>query len=193
MKICNRTGLACLLIVALLGIAPFTNAFAHSLNALTQLRMISGTTLNGHTTGNHKIDAYLVSSGRRHRVDPLLMYALVRHESGFRTRARSHKGARGLAQLMPATARSLGVKNIHDPKQNVEGGTKLMRRLLTKFKGNVALALAGYNAGPGAVKKYGSRVPPYRETQNYVRSIGSQYAKMRPGALPRAAAKGRRK
>jgi soluble lytic murein transglycosylase-like protein len=183
MKIWNRTSVLWLLAVFLLGLAPFTTSLAHSLRTLSGLRMVRGTTLNGHTTGNSRIDSYLVSSGRRHRVDPLLMYALVRHESGFRTRARSHKGARGLAQLMPSTARVLGVKNIHDPKQNIEGGTKLMRRLLTTFKGNVSLALAGYNAGPGAVKKYGKQVPPYRETQNYVRSIGSQYAKMRPGAL----------
>jgi soluble lytic murein transglycosylase-like protein len=186
MKIWIRTFFFSLLLVSLLGVAPFTVSFAHSLSSLTRLRMVGGTSLNGHTTGNSRFDSYLVASSRRHRVDPLLMYALVRHESGFRTRARSHKGARGLAQLMPATARTLGVKNIHDPKQNIEGGTKLMRRLLTNFKGNVSLALAGYNAGPGAVKKYGNRVPPYRETQNYVRSIGSQYARLRPGALPRA-------
>ena len=186
MKTWKRTSLLCLLAVSLLGVTPFTSSFAHSLSALTRMQMVSGTSLNGRTTGNYKIDSYLVSSGRRHRIDPLLMYALVQHESGFRILACSHKGARGLAQLMPATARTLGVKNIHDPKQNIEGGTKLMRRLLTTFKGNVALALAGYNAGPGAVRKYGKQVPPYRETQNYVRSIGSQYVKLRPGALPRS-------
>ena len=185
MKTWTRTSLLCLFALCLLGIAPFTSSFARSLGALANLRMVSGVTLNGHTTGNSRIDSYLVASGRRYRVDPLLMYALVRHESGFRTQARSHKGARGLAQLMPATARSLGVKNIHDPKQNIDGGTKLMRRLLTSFKGSVSLALAGYNAGPGAVRKYGKNVPPFRETQNYVRSIGSHYVRLRAEALPK--------
>jgi soluble lytic murein transglycosylase-like protein len=87
----------------------------------------------------------------------------------------SNKGARGLMQLMPGTAVRFGVTSIWDPKQNIEGGTRYMRFLLDKFDGNVQLALAGYNAGEGAVMKYGFRIPPYSETQEYVRRISRRY------------------
>jgi soluble lytic murein transglycosylase-like protein len=131
--------------------------------------------LGGFTTGNATVDSYIVDSGRRNSVDPLLLYAIMHQESTFKPRAMSYKGARGLMQLMPGTALRFGVSNIWDPKQNIEGGTRYMRFLLDLFDGDVKLALAGYNAGEGAVMKYGYRVPPYNETQEYVRRISRRY------------------
>jgi soluble lytic murein transglycosylase-like protein len=108
----------------------------------------------------------------------------MHQESGFKTRARSYKGASGLMQLMPATARRFGVTDIYDPKQNIEAGVKYMRWLLDTFNGDVVLALAGYNAGEGAVMKYGWQVPPYSETREYVRRIAARYNSVsNPGAL----------
>ncbi len=108
------------------------------------------------------------AAARRHGVPEDLFLRLVQQESGFKTTARSHKGALGLAQLMPATARTLGV-NPHDPYENLDGGAKYLAQQYRTFK-SWRLALAAYNAGPGAVKKYGG-VPPYKETKNYVRKI----------------------
>jgi cell wall-associated NlpC family hydrolase len=108
-------------------------------------------------------------AGQRHGVDPTLLAAVARQESGFNPRAQSHAGAQGLMQLMPATARGLGVSNPFDPAQAVDGAARLLRDLTSRF-GRVDLALAAYNAGPGAVLRYDG-VPPYPETQNYVRSV----------------------
>jgi hypothetical protein len=135
--------------------------------------------LSGFTTGDPNIDSYILDSGRRNSVDPLLLYAIMHQESTFKPRAMSYKGARGLMQLMPGTALRFGVTSIWDPKQNIEGGTRYMRFLLDKFEGDINLALAGYNAGEGAVMKYGYRVPPYNETQEYVRRISRRYALIR--------------
>src|SRR6185436_7354127 len=109
----------------------------------------------------------------------------MHQESTFKPGAMSNKGARGLMQLMPGTAVRFGVTSIWDPKQNIEGGTRYMRFLLDKFNGDVQLALAGYNAGEGAVMKYGYRIPPYNETQEYVRRIGSRYASISDGSFAR--------
>ena len=99
----------------------------------------------------------------------------MHQESSFKLKATSYKGASGLMQLMPATARRFGVTEIYNPRQNIEAGVKYMRWLLDTFNQDVVLALAGYNAGEGAVMKYGWRVPPYRETQEYVRRITARY------------------
>jgi soluble lytic murein transglycosylase-like protein len=107
-------------------------------------------------------------AARRHRVPEALFLRLVQQESGWRADAVSHKGAIGLAQLMPQTARLLGV-NPHDPRQNLEGGARYLAEQYRTF-GSWRLALAAYNAGPGAVQKYGG-VPPFKETRNYVRVI----------------------
>jgi hypothetical protein len=141
--------------------------------------------LGGFTTGNSDVDTFIVESGKRNSVDPLLLYSIMHQESSFKTRAMSYKGARGLMQLMPPTAARFGVANIWDPRQNIEGGARYMRFLLDLFEGDVRLALAGYNAGEGAVIKYGYRVPPYSETQEYVRRIGNRYSLIRD---PQAAA-----
>jgi Transglycosylase SLT domain len=143
------------------------------------LGMAASRSLDGFTTGDARIDSYIVESSVRNGVDPVLIYATMHQESSFKPRALSHKGASGLMQLMPGTARRFGVTNIFDPRQNIEGGVRYMRFLLDSFGGDVSLALAGYNAGEGAVMKYGRQIPPYRETQEYVRRITRRYALMR--------------
>lgn len=107
----------------------------------------------------------------KHNVPVELICGVILQESGGNHRARSHAGAKGLMQLMPATARRFGVKNAYDPKQNIEGGTKYLRWLLDRFNGDIELVLAGYNAGEGNVEKYGNKIPPFRETQNYVPAV----------------------
>ena len=111
---------------------------------------------------------------RKHGVDPRLITAVIQVESDFRVRARSHKGAQGLMQLMPATAQELGVEDVWDPAQNIEGGTRYLKQMLDRF-GNLELAVASYNAGPTAVARYG-RVPPYEETTRYVEKVLSLYS-----------------
>lgn len=113
-------------------------------------------------------------AGRRHKVDPRLIAAVARRESRFRTRAVSPVGARGLMQLMPRTARALGVKDPFNPRQNIFGGTKYLNMLLKQYNGDLELSLAAYNAGPGAVKRYRG-IPPYRETRAYVAAIRRDY------------------
>ena len=149
--------------------------------ASPKLAMGSSSHLKGFTTGNSAHDSFIVESSRRYNIDPLLIYSQMHQESSFKIRATSHKGASGLMQLMPATARRFGVTSIYDPKQNIDAGVRYMRWLLDTFKGDVVLALAGYNAGEGAVMKYGWNVPPYRETQEYVRRITSRYNSISDG------------
>ena len=114
------------------------------------------------------------SSARRHGVSPSLVAAVVKAESGFNPMAQSRAGAKGLMQLMDDTARSLGVSRVFDPAQNIEGGVRFLASLLTRFGGDPNLALAAYNAGAGAVEKYGG-IPPYRETRDYVSRVLSYW------------------
>lgn len=127
------------------------------------------------TTGNKELDDLIQNAARKHQVDPRLVLEVIRQESGFRLRAVSHKGASGYMQLMPATAARFGVTRIFDPAQNIDGGTRYLRFLLDLFKGNVELALAGYNAGENAVIRNNYQIPRYRETREYVRSITARY------------------
>jgi soluble lytic murein transglycosylase-like protein len=131
--------------------------------------------LRGYTTGSSQVDGYLIDSGTKNGVDPLLLYSVMHQESSFKQHAVSPKGARGLMQLMPGTAIRFGVTNIFDPRQNIEGGARYLRFLHDRFNGDLSLILAGYNAGEGAVEKYGWRIPPYAETQEYVRRISRRY------------------
>ena len=131
----------------------------------------------GWTTGSARLDELIRHNGARHGVDPYLIFCVIEQESHFNPRAVSPVGARGLMQLMPATARRFGVRSVHDPAQNVAGGTRYLKELLGMFGGRLDLVLAGYNAGEGAVMKYGGRVPPYRETRNYVKRVGARYGR----------------
>lgn len=120
-----------------------------------------------------KLRAMANQAAQRNNVPPKLFEALVEQESRFDPLAKSRVGATGLTQLMPGTAAELGVTDPLDPEQNLNGGAKYLSQMLSQFKGNERLALAAYNAGPGAVRKFGD-VPPYRETQNYVEKIISK-------------------
>jgi soluble lytic murein transglycosylase-like protein len=142
--------------------------------------------LSGHhiSSGNAAIDSVVQEAATQNGLDPCLILSIMRAESSFNRSAISVKGAMGLMQLMPATASRFGVKNIFDPRENVLGGSRYLRWLLDRFSGDVRLALAGYNAGEGAVEFYGYRVPPFLETQNYVRVIYSRYSGIHLGSLP---------
>ena len=123
---------------------------------------------------NDLIDKYADQNG----LDADFVKAVINQESGFNPNATSKCGAMGLMQLMPATAQGLGVTNAYDAEQNIMGGTKYLKGLMDRFDNNKSLALAAYNAGPNAVKKYGG-IPPYQETQNYVKNVLSRYDKMK--------------
>jgi soluble lytic murein transglycosylase-like protein len=132
--------------------------------------------------------AQITAAAKKYGIDPALLAGLVKQESGFNPNAGSPAGARGLTQLMPSTAAGLGVTNVLDPAQSLDGGAKYLRAQLDAFGGDVTRALAAYNAGPGAVKRYGG-VPPYAETQAYVQKVlgyanAYRSAHPSPGAAP---------
>jgi soluble lytic murein transglycosylase-like protein len=128
------------------------------------------------SSGNQDIDRLIFDTAEREGVDPRFVHAVIWQESRYHTEAESHAGAVGLMQLMPATAERFGCHDRNDPAQNIEAGTKYLSWLLKRFSGNVELALAGYNAGEGSVDKYNG-IPPYTETQNYVKIISKRYGK----------------
>ncbi len=119
-------------------------------------------------------DDLIVEHAKAQNLRADLVRAVVQVESGYNPRAVSPKGAMGLMQLMPTTARQLGVRAPFDPEENIRGGTTYLRQLLERFDGSEELALAAYNAGPLAVDRYGNQVPPYRETRDYVRKVRTQ-------------------
>ncbi len=148
----------------------------------------------GWTTGNPRLDALIRQNGMKYGVDPYLIFCVMEQESHFNARALSPKGARGLMQLMPGTAARFGVRRASDPAQNIAGGTRYLKQLIAQFDGRIDLVLASYNAGEGAVLKFGGRVPPYRETRDYVKKISYRYRRNKStvfskGELTNAAAR----
>ena len=141
----------------------------------------------GWSTGRPRIDALIRQNGARYGVDPYLIFCVMEQESHFNVRAVSPMGARGLMQLMPGTAARFGVRHSFDPGQNIAGGTRYLKQLMAKFNGRIDLVLASYNAGEGAVVRFGHRVPPYRETRNYVKRISFRYRQVKSPSPTRTA------
>jgi soluble lytic murein transglycosylase-like protein len=158
-------------------LAPAAAANEHSFNIPADIP----------TSGDPALDRIIFEVGEKQGVDPRFIHAVIWQESKYKVDARSHAGAQGLMQLIPATAKRFGCEHPEDPKENVTAGTKYLGWLLKRFSGNVELALAAYNAGEGAVDKYDG-VPPYNETQNYVKIISQRYGKTYHPVLPPAQA-----
>ena len=178
--------LAALASVALVSLAPAAGAEIFTLVQpdgsllITDQPLLPPATPGVGLVIEHPIDAI----ARRHGMDPLLVRAVIRVESNFDPKAVSPKGAAGLMQLMPETAMRYGVENRFDPAQNVDGGVRYLRDLMAMFDNNLSLALAAYNAGEGAVIKYGRRIPPYPESQQYVVRVRSFYDDLRRASSP---------
>lgn len=128
-------------------------------------------TINNYRENKRKYEELILETAKKHEVPFWLVSAVIHAESLYNPTAVSSAGAVGLMQLMPGTARRYGVGDRQNPNQNVDGGVRYLKDLLILFKGDVTLAVAAYNAGENAVKKYGNRIPPYRETQHYVRKV----------------------
>jgi soluble lytic murein transglycosylase-like protein len=137
---------------------------------------------HGWSSGSGLIDQLIRTNASRFGIDPYLVFLVIEQESHFRPRIVSPKGAQGLMQLMPGTARRFGVSRPFDAGDNIRGGTQYLKELLSMFNGRVDLALASYNAGEGRVLDYGNRVPPFKETREYVRRISSRYNGPKPKA-----------
>jgi soluble lytic murein transglycosylase-like protein len=132
-------------------------------------------TYSGYPTASDRYAPLVKKVAREHSLDQALLQAMIAAESGFDPRAVSRKGAIGLMQLMPETARRYGVRNLYDPAENIQGGAKYLRDLMRKFNNDLSLTLAAYNAGEDAIIQYGNRIPPYRETLQYVPRVLTLY------------------
>ena len=161
----------------------FSRALAPSASASTEFHIPADIP----TSGDAELDRIIFKAGEKQGVDPRLLHAVIWQESRYKTQALSHAGAQGLMQLIPDTAKRFGCDDPNNPEKNIAAGAKYLSWLLKRFSGNVELALAGYNAGEGAVDKYDG-VPPYNETQNYVKIISKRYGKTYHPVLPPAQA-----
>ncbi len=172
-------------IISLFFVFNFTGLFfspvmAPTVEAATRVEMIPE---DVPLSGDCALDWIIFRAGEKQGVDPRFIHAVIKQESRYDPKAVSHVGAQGLMQMMPATAKRFGLTDPFDAAANVEAGTRYLKWLLNRFDGDVSLALAGYNAGEGAVDKY-KGVPPYGETQNYVKRIVSTYGKTYHPVLP---------
>jgi soluble lytic murein transglycosylase-like protein len=174
-KLAALTTLALFLFTDLTGLLV-THAYAPTEEAKTVIFLAEELPEDIPTSGDKEIDRLIIDAGAKYGVDPRFIHAVIWQESKYKTSARSHVGAQGLMQLMPDTAKRFGCENIADNEDNIDAGTRYLRWLLERFRGDISRALAGYNAGEGAVDKYDG-IPPYSETQNYVRNIEAQYGK----------------
>lgn len=162
------------------GVLTFTNVPNHT--GYRRILKDSGASLGGRAATGAAFDDLISSASGRYNVDPDLIRAVIKTESDFNSNARSNKGAMGLMQLMPDTARLHNVSDAFNPNENVDGGVRHLRLLLERYQGNLELSLAAYNAGAGAVEKHGG-IPPYNETREYVRKVLRFYDAFRGTSL----------
>ncbi len=157
------------ILLKLVVLVSFAFYYAHSVQNLFERERVS-TDVSVFEGTSIRFIEHIIKASKTHRINPALIAAVIAAESNFKPNAHSYAGAKGLMQINDITARYLKVKNVYDPKTNIEAGTSYLSELSDKFGGDVRLILAAYNAGPGAVKKFGG-VPPYKETRKYIQKV----------------------